>query len=421
MINLLHSSRSRNVIRVLALAFASVGPLHANEQIGEGSLSALDGYYACVDVTLRDGRRYPFIVDTGAYRTFIFEDFAQMQKFQAIKREAAITMGASNQRQKLYELGEVIVGGARWPQIRAGGAPLKKLSCAPGINAVGALGMDFLSQPVFEFDFPNRKFRIFQPKSFRYAGKGVRLAIQNKGTFVNRLNVNVTVTNSKGTARELTMLLDTGAPSSVLDLAHGAGIDLGLYDLPHLISASGGASGEKYPAIIVRVPKVQIGADILHGALSAVHEAKHGFAAVRNGESGLLGLGWAKNRRWTLDYQHNQIFVEPGPIIQPTPKVGINAWFLQSAPGKPWILMRTQVVGTADLPKGFRLGDQLLSINGNSNFEPANDAQESESAWLALTKPMEVTLKIQRLGKTITLKMTPAELLPIDASAQADW
>ncbi len=417
MINLLHSNLSRNCFRLLTLAFAWVGTLQANEQIGEGALLALDGYYACVDVTLRDGKRYPFIVDTGAYRTFVLEDFAQTQKFQAIKREAAITMGASNQRQKLYELGEVIVGGARWPQIRAGGVPLKKLSCAPGINAVGALGMDFLSQPVFEFDFPNRKFRIFQPKSFRYAGKGARLAIQNKGTFVNRLNVNVTVTNSKGTAQELTMLLDTGAPRNVLDLAHGAGIDLGLYELPHLISASGGASGEKYPAIIVRVPEVRVGSDIMRGALSAVHEAKRGFAAVRKGESGILGLGWAKYRRWTLDYQHDQIYVEPGSVIQPMPAIGINAWFSQSAPGKPWIVMRTQVVGSADLPKGFRLGDQLLSINGNSNFEPSN-GDEAESAWLALSKPVEVTLKIQRLGKTITLKVTPAELLPIDTSTQ---
>ncbi len=418
MVNLPHSNRSRNCICLLALAFASVGSLQANEQIGEGTLLALDGHYACVDLTLRDGNRYPFIVDTGAYRTFVLEEFAQTQKLQVIKREAGITMGASNQRRKLYELGEVIVGGARWPQIRASGVPLTKMPCAPGINAVGALGMDFLSQPVFEFDFPNRKFRIFQPKSFRYSGKGARLAIQNKGTFVNRLDVNVTVTNAQGIAQELTMLLDTGAPSSVLALAHGAGIDLGLYQLPYLLAAGGGASGEKYPAIIVRVPQVRVGADILRGALSSVHEAKRGFAAVRNGESGLLGLGWAKYRRWTLDYQHNQIYVEPGPVILPTPKLGINAWFSQSAPGKPWILMRTQVVGTADLPKGFQLGDQLLSINGNSNFEPSN-VDEAESAWGALAKPVEVTLKVQRLGKTITLKITPAELLPIDAAAQS--
>jgi predicted aspartyl protease len=389
-------------------------PLQANEPIGEGTLLALDGHYACLDVTLRDGKSYPFIVDTGSYRTFVLEEFGQSQKLAVVKRETGITIGASNQRRKVYELGEVIVGGARWPQIRALSVPLRQLRCAPGINAVGALGMDFLSQPVIEFDFPNRKFRIFQPKSFRYSGQGARVAIRKKGTFVNRLDVGVTVTNTRGKAFQLTMLLDTGAPGSVLDLAHGAGIDLGLYELPYIVASSGGASGEKYPAIIVRVPEVQVGADVLRGALSAVHEAKRGFAAVRQGESGILGLGWAKHRRWFLDYQHDQIFVEPGPVIEPAPQIGVNAWFDQAEPGKPWILTRTKVVGSVDLAKGLRLGDELLSINGKSNFDPTMDTLGAESAWMALTRPVEVTLKIRRSGKTITLKFTPAELLPMN-------
>ena len=215
------------------------------------------------------------------------------------------------------------------------------------------------------------------------------------------------------------MLLDTGAPSQVLDLAHGAGIDLGLYELPHLITASGGASGESFPAILVRVPEVRVGDDILRGALSAVHEAKRGFAAVRNGESGLLGLGWAKHRRWFLDYQHDQIFIEPGPVIQPAAKIGVNAWFEQADSGKPWILTRTQVKGgvglpSVGLPDGLRLGDQLLSINGKSNFDPEKDAPGAESAWSALNKPEAVTFEIQRASKTRSVKITPTELLPLN-------
>jgi len=190
--------------------------------------------------------------------------------------------------------------------------------------------------------------------------------------------------------------------------------------LPHLLAASGGASGEKHPAIVLRMPDVRVGTDVMRGALSAVHEAKRGFAAVRNGESGLLGLGRAKNRRWTLDYQHDQIYIEPGAIMQPDPKIGIIAWFSQTAPGQPSILARTQVIGNDDLAKGLRLGDQLLSINGNSHFDAQTDAQTDaqgmESSWLALAQPVEVTLKIQRSGKALALKITPAELLPMNAS-----
>lgn len=402
----------------LLCAIGFSAPLHANELIGEGSLLALDGHYACLDVTLRDGKSYPFIVDTGAFRTLVLEQFGESQKLTVVRRESLGSIGASNQRRKLYELGEVIVGGARWPQIRAVSIPLKKLPCAPGISAVGALGMDFLSQPVIEFDFPNRQFRIFQPRSFRYSGTGTRVGIIKKGDFINRLGVGVSVTNTGGVAMPLTMVLDTGAPSSVLSLAHGAGIDLGLYQLPHLVSRGGGANGESHSTIIVRAPEVRFAADVMTNALVVVHEAKRGSAAVRQGESGLLGLGWAKHRRWFLDYQHDQIFVEPGPVIEPAPQIGVNAWFDQARPGKPWILARTQVVGSVDLAKGLRLGDEMLSINGKSNFDPAKDAPGAESAWMALTKPVAVTLKIRRSGKTITLEFTPGELLPMNPEQQ---
>jgi len=80
-------------------------------------------------------------------------------------------------------------------------------------------------------------------------------------------------------------------------------------------------------------------------------------------------------------------------------------------------LTRKQVVGSVDLAKGLRLGDQLLSINGNSNFDAETDGSGTESAWLALTKPVEVTLKIQRTDKTLTLKTTPGELLPMNTAA----
>ena len=93
----------------LGLSLLIGAPLQANELIGEGSLLALDGHYACVDVTLRDGKSYPFILDTGAYRTLVLEEFGESQKLQVIRQEAGISMGASNQRRKLYELGEVVV------------------------------------------------------------------------------------------------------------------------------------------------------------------------------------------------------------------------------------------------------------------------------------------------------------------------
>jgi Aspartyl protease len=377
------------------ISFSNTTIAKPSQPIGEGPLLALDGYYACVNVRLKDAKDYPFIVDTGAFRTLVTKPFAEAKNFAVVQRDLLGSSGAVSRR-KLYELGEVTVAGARWPQIRALEIPLKNLPCAPGVNAVGALGMDFLSQPVVEFDFPAQRIRIYQPKSFRYQGAGARVKIEKSIDFVNSLRVPVNVENAQGSNHELRLVLDTGAPSTVLSLAHGAGLDLGLFALAHVKVQGGGANGERHDAIITRVPMVRFGEDKMPQALTAVRSPKRGSAAVRRGYSGLLGLEWAKRRRWFLDYQRGQIHIEPGPAIAPTPYIGTNAYFDRTEAGAPLLLVRTSLVipnGAVDLPKDLKLGDQLISINGRELSEK-DDEFHDQSPWIPLTKPEPVQLVI---------------------------
>jgi predicted aspartyl protease len=404
-----------------SMPIGAASAISATKPIGETALLALDGYYACVEVLLKDGRNYPFIVDTGASQTLVLEAFDAAQGFRVLERNDIHTAGARS-RAKRVDLGEVIVGGARWPQIYASVIPIKQLPCAPGVNAVGALGMDFLGKPVVEFDFPAQRMRLYQPKTFRYLGNAAPITILKRSDRYYSLRVPATVTANDGQRHDMRFTLDTGAPSTQLTLAHPAALELGLFDNLHLPTQGGGASGERYERIIARVPEVQFGIDRMSHALVASGRAKHGVVSTRNGDSGLLGLHWAKHRRWILNYPAGKIWVEAGEAIAPQKQIGANMWFEQDQPdnpNSPWKLQRTQLArGEADkdnleaseLPSGLELGDVLIAINGVSMIDAAKKTDVSPWAPLAETKP--VKLSIERAGKAMEVTLTPHELLP---------
>jgi hypothetical protein len=404
-----------------SMPIGAASSISATKPIGETALLALDGYYACVEVMLKDGKNYPFIVDTGAGRTFVLEAFDAAQGFRVLERDDMRTAGARS-RTKRVDLGEVIVGGARWPQIYANVIPIKQLPCAPGVNAVGALGMDFLGKPVVEFDFPAQRMRLYQPKSFRYLGDAKPINIMKRSDRYYSLRVPATVTANDGQRHEMRFTLDTGAPATILTLAYPAGVQLKLFDNLHLQAEGGGASGERYQRIVTRVPEVQFGVDRMEHALVAVGKAKHGVVATRDGESGLLGLNWAKHRRWIMNYPAGNIWVEAGAAIPPQKQIGANAWFEQDQPdnpNSPWTLQRTRLArGEADkdnleaseLPAGLQLGDVLTAIDGLSMIDAAKKTDVGPWAPLAETKP--VKLGIERAGKALEVTLTPQELLP---------
>jgi predicted aspartyl protease len=326
----------------LCFAEASIG---ATKPIGETTLLALDGYYACVDVRLKDGKDYPFIVDTGAAETLVLQAFDAAQGFRVLDRYQ-MTSAGTRSRTKYVDLGEVIVGGARWPQINALVISLNRLPCAPGIDAVGALGMDFLAKPVVEFDFPGRKMRLYQPKTFRYRGKSEPIQIMKRKNQHNSLRVPVMVTTN---AQQYNMrfTLDTGAPNTMLTLAFTAASQLNLFDNLHIVSEGGGASGERYAQIVTRVSEVQFGADRMANVAVTAAKAQRGALATRDGDSGLLGLQWAKHRRWVMHYPAGKIWVEPGAEIAPQKFLGANTWFEQQQPENPkapWILKRAMAI-----------------------------------------------------------------------------
>lgn len=402
----------------LAVASESV-----EKPIGETALLSLDGYYACLDVQLRGGKSYPFILDTGAGSTLLLNSFAEAQGFRVFTKAIAGTAGKVT-RSAIYDLGEISVGGARWPHVFGIGIAVKRLPCAPGIDAVGALGMDFLSQPVLELDFPSRRVRIYQPKRFRYLGSGAEIKLQ---PFGRSPLVPVQVQTSDGIKHAMRLIFDTGAPSTDASLSWTAGRDMGLPNLRHIKGYSGGANGERYPATRSRVHSLAIGSDKtirVANALISVNHANRGLFARREGQSGLLGLNWAKQRRIWLDMPRMRIIVESGAepsneALRPASAVQINSFMDYDANGKLRVAKCFVDQSEPECDPELFVGDEIVSINGRPAPPPVASDQKNPKAtpaqlafWQPVFERKPLQIQVQRDNKVLEVHVEPRELLP---------
>jgi hypothetical protein len=378
-----------------------------SKPIGETALLALPHHYACVDVQIRGEKSYPFILDTGASGMLLLQSFAKAQGFRVISSQQHQTAGKISQT-KIYDIGEISVGGARWPEIFAAEIQAKRLPCAPGIDAVGALGMDFLGQPVVELDFPAQRIRFYQPKTFRYSGKGETLKV----TANSHIYMEVSIEKTNRQTQSMRLLFDTGAPSADAYLAPSAGLALGLPGAHYLRSFSGGADNERFETTESRLPLLRIGGARVLSPLIQVAGAKRGMLATRAGASGLLGLNWARNRRLWLDIPRSRIIVEPGDDVPGVKRLGVNAYFEFDEKGA----LRVNRYLRADKidAEPFLIGDRVLSVNGTAMpiYQGEGSADPAEQFWQLLVGDKAITLRIERVGKERTVRFTPKELLP---------
>lgn len=414
----------KQVMFSMVLAANLAGAAESVEKpIGETALLSLDGYYACLDVQLRGGKSYPFILDTGAGSTLLLNSFAEAQGFRVFTKAIVGTAGKVT-RSAIYDLGEVSVGGARWPHVFGVGIALKRLPCAPGIDAVGALGMDFLSQPVLELDFPARRVRIYQPKRFRYLGSGAEIKLQ---VFGNSPLVPVQIQTIDGIKHAMRLMFDTGAPSADAHLSWTAGRQMGLPNPQHIKAFSGGANGERYPNTKSRVRSLAIGSDKtirVANALISVNHANRGLFARREGQSGLLGLNWAKQRRIWLDMPRMRIIVEPGATpssktLKPDSALQINSFMDYDANGKLRVAKCYVEQSKPECDPGLFVGDEILSINGQaapppvkSDEENLKDTDAQFTFWLPVFERKPLQIKVRHGEKVREVHVQSRELLP---------
>jgi hypothetical protein len=154
----------------------------------------------------------------------------------------------------------------------------------------GILGFDFLRAHVVEIDYAQRRLRLHDPRSYRYAGSGARVPLQFRG---RHPYVAARITVGHGPPVERTLLVDTGSGDAVDD-------SLLLHSPRPTRTVTGGVGlGSTYP--------------VTSGFLDMVELGGFRFADVPGVAPGPALVGGAVLRRFTviLDYGRQEMILEP--------------------------------------------------------------------------------------------------------------
>lgn len=194
--------------------------------------------------------------------------------------------------------------------------PLPSLSISPspdfarvvGRNYDGTLGADFLSRVIVQIDYGQLSVQVYDPASFHYQGRGVRIPFTLSGvTPVIRAKFS----EQSGKSGEGDFLVNTALDASVVFSNRFA-------DAHKLFSGHMTSITESDPELdggdtvsLARLDTFQIGSDSVFGTLatfSRTDQSAGGDPKI----AGTIGGGMLRRYIVIIDYAHQQMIFEPG-------------------------------------------------------------------------------------------------------------
>jgi len=274
----------------------------------------------------------------------------------------------------------------------------------------GLIGGDFLALFVARLDIDRRILSFIPAGGFSYSGGGspaslsVSLAPIPGGRLRERPFLPVNIDDMPAT-----LLLDTGSGGTAMifpnsDLARA--LRAKPVDRIHLI-ASGGIGGP-ITYDLMRAGTLRVGSipDIGQPLIGVLDDALGG--ASRRTEVGALGMGILGYFNLTIDYPHNQIYLEPRHEVGKPAKYGLRGSGLELTKDVQVRFVVLGVIAGSPAEKaGISAGDEIFAVDG----EPASamalfDYQAAERT----ETPISIALGPEGRRRTVILKK--AVLLP---------
>jgi len=166
-------------------------------------VETLRGYLMVVSVTVNDRGPYSFLVDTGTNTTLIDPALAQELKLTPVDRMTLGSMGQSVTAARYYLQG-FRVGAASVSHLEALAVPLPQLQ-ALDRRIRGVLGMNFLLQFSFLFDYEQQKLEIYPFPELAHAPEGTRVRAE-----INDWRLLIPVTSKASSRGTWKLTLDSG-------------------------------------------------------------------------------------------------------------------------------------------------------------------------------------------------------------------
>jgi predicted aspartyl protease len=242
------------------------------------------------------------------------------------------------------------------------------ISESEGRAVDGLLGYDFFKEFVVEIDYANQRVNVFEPQTYRYAGPGEIIQLQeNQGhTFIN-----TTLAFADGRRVQAKLLLDTGARMALtLNTPFVDGQRL-LATTPQIINSItsigvGGAS----PSAVARIKSLRLGQLTIKNPVAAFSRATSGVLAGSDFD-GIIGAEILRRFKVIIDYSRQQMILEPNERLNGPYEYDMSGLVVTAErPDFRTYKIYRVLDGSPAAACGLRKGDEITALNGQpaANF-----------------------------------------------------
>lgn len=306
----------RFILGLVFLAFAAA-PLRAAEPVTTVPYRVDYNGWLTVEVMVNGLGPYPFIIDTGATQSIVFQNLADQQNFMLTGGPPQTVLGMAAQGTfSPYLVGEITLGEAGIGGLITVILPDWSVEQKPA----GILGLDFLRKYICVFDAETGELRFYDhadppkedTKSWRYAA----LKPDNFGLEINYLYT----LEAKINSRRVTFILDLGASGTVINRSAVGSIARTGYRVS--IRPSGAEARnritdalEKSEAATVMVAsRFQVGRNYWYRQRLLIHNAPiFRELGVHTKPFGLFGADLLRDRSFMLNFEGGELRIGKKP------------------------------------------------------------------------------------------------------------
>jgi hypothetical protein len=345
-----------------------------------------------------------FVYDTGASITVIDSDYAAkigLKSAGAMRAQG----GASSGNASFSTLDRLRIEASDGDGVELHDVKAVVVSVNPALapffwrDCAGIVGFDVIGQFVNRVDFDARQLVFYDPHTFAYAGNGTALPMTLAG---NTPVVKISVDGQyEGSAR-----VDVGS-GSMLDLhtpfvKQHALVAKSTKNVAEMGSGIGGT----FESRIARMRSIEIGPYKVEDPLVGLSTVDRGALASQD-YAGNIGNGLLERFTLTLDYEHRQIWLEPGARYAERPRFSqLGADLLKYGDA----VKAAQVLpGSPAARAGLKDGDVVTAVDGQPTGKL--DADQLDRLFEDGPPGSTVSITVSRNGKQKTLSMKLEEIL----------
>lgn len=341
-----------------------------------------------------------FILDSGSTHTLIGQSQAQSLGLKPQGRVEIKGIGSRRVPATLSSGAAFDLSGVNWRSSDLLVVPpafLTPLQQYFGREFSGIIGADLFEQFVVEVDYAEQSLRLFDPKTYRYQGKGEKIPLKlRKG----KPYIKGILQSSSGASFTGQLLVDLGS-GAALDINEPAPpkVHQWLSELPSLSRLTLGVGGEK-AVRVGRIQQLQMGDLRIEQPLTEFSVGRP--PRPQQKISGRIGSQILNPFRVTLDYGRKRMILErQGQKPSPTQYDMSGLWL--KTQGQPfdqvWVdqVFEDSPAAAADI----RAGDRILAIDD----QPVADLSLNQVRQRLKRPNQTVQLQIQRQQQTLTVQL----------------